>query len=208
MGFSRQEYWSRLSFSPPGDPLDSGIKSTSSALAGLTTEPPVKPRFSLRVSHLLPIPFLNHSLQNCPSEKWKDASLWFKSPLLTFCCTQEKYNCHIMNYKSFKIRLCLHLKIIVCHFPSCSLCCGLWFSLTLWNTFGSFLPKGFCTCCFSIWKNFPTNHHMTNSENAFPWPPHLKHMTIILSPAPNFFICFCQVSLTICILLFSYSSYD
>ena len=37
MGFSRQEYWSRLPFPPPGDLPDSGIKPTSfssPALAG------------------------------------------------------------------------------------------------------------------------------------------------------------------------------
>ena len=48
MGFSRQEYWSGLPFSPPGDLPDSGIKPAypeSSALAGrfFTTEPPGKP---------------------------------------------------------------------------------------------------------------------------------------------------------------------
>jgi len=47
MGFSRQEYWSGLPFSPPGDLLDPGIKPLSSAspeLAGqlFTTEPPGK----------------------------------------------------------------------------------------------------------------------------------------------------------------------
>ena len=31
MGFSRQEYWSRLSFPPPGDLPDPGIKSMSPA---------------------------------------------------------------------------------------------------------------------------------------------------------------------------------
>ena len=37
MGFSRQEYWNRLPFPPPGDPPDAGIKPTSlvsPALAG------------------------------------------------------------------------------------------------------------------------------------------------------------------------------
>ena len=37
MGFSRQEYWSGLSFPPPGDRPDPGIESaslTSPALAG------------------------------------------------------------------------------------------------------------------------------------------------------------------------------
>ena len=47
MGLSRQEYWSGLPFSPPGDLLDPGIKPLSSAspeLAGqlFTIEPPGK----------------------------------------------------------------------------------------------------------------------------------------------------------------------
>ena len=42
MGFSRQEYWSGLPCSPPGDLPNPGIKPASSALAGgfFTTEPP------------------------------------------------------------------------------------------------------------------------------------------------------------------------
>ena len=45
MEFPRQEYWSGLPFSPPGDLPDPGIKPMSSALAGefFTTEPPGKP---------------------------------------------------------------------------------------------------------------------------------------------------------------------
>ena len=34
MGFSRQEYWSRLPFPSPGDLPDSGIEPRSPALAG------------------------------------------------------------------------------------------------------------------------------------------------------------------------------
>ena len=43
MGFSRQEYWSELPFSSPGDVLNPGIKPVSPALISgfLTTEPPV-----------------------------------------------------------------------------------------------------------------------------------------------------------------------
>ena len=43
--FSRQEYWSLLSFPPPGYLLDPGIKPESPALAGrfFTTVPPGKP---------------------------------------------------------------------------------------------------------------------------------------------------------------------
>ena len=45
MGFSRQEYWSRLLFPSPGDLPDPSIKPMSPALAGgfCTTEPPGKP---------------------------------------------------------------------------------------------------------------------------------------------------------------------
>ena len=45
MGFPRQEYWSGLPFSSPGDLPDPGIKPVSSALAGgfFDTEPPGKP---------------------------------------------------------------------------------------------------------------------------------------------------------------------
>ena len=44
MGFSRQEYWSGLPCSPPGDLPNPGIKPGSSALAGglFTTKPPGK----------------------------------------------------------------------------------------------------------------------------------------------------------------------
>ena len=46
MGFSRQEYWSRLQFLPPGDLPDPGVEATSLAMAGrfFTTEPPGEPR--------------------------------------------------------------------------------------------------------------------------------------------------------------------
>ena len=49
MGFSREEYWSRLPFSSPGDLYDPGIKLASpaqvSCTAGrfFTTDPEVKP---------------------------------------------------------------------------------------------------------------------------------------------------------------------
>jgi len=46
MGFSRQEYWSRLPFPSPGDLPNPGIKPTSLALTGgfFTAKPPGKPR--------------------------------------------------------------------------------------------------------------------------------------------------------------------
>ena len=44
MGFSRQEYWSGLSFPSPGDLPNPGIQPTSPALqaVALTSEPPGK----------------------------------------------------------------------------------------------------------------------------------------------------------------------
>ena len=54
MGFSRQEYWSRLPFPPPGDLPTPGIKPVSLASPALTggsftTEPPGKLLLSLCV---------------------------------------------------------------------------------------------------------------------------------------------------------------
>ena len=45
MGFSRQEYWSELPFSPPGDLPDTGIEPTSTALQtdSLSLAPPGRP---------------------------------------------------------------------------------------------------------------------------------------------------------------------
>ena len=45
MGFPKQEYWSGLPFSSPGDLPDPGIEPVSPALAGgfFTSEPPGKP---------------------------------------------------------------------------------------------------------------------------------------------------------------------
>ena len=52
MGFSRQEYWSGLSFPLPGDLPDPGIKPGSSALQAdsLPSEPPGKPLYSEKMS--------------------------------------------------------------------------------------------------------------------------------------------------------------
>ena len=53
MGFSRQEYWSGLSFPSPGDLLNPGIKPGSPALQAesLPSEPPGKPRILIEVSY-------------------------------------------------------------------------------------------------------------------------------------------------------------
>ena len=48
MGFSRQEYWSGLTFPPPGDPPGPRIEPRSPALqaGSLLSEPPRKPLFT------------------------------------------------------------------------------------------------------------------------------------------------------------------
>ena len=57
MGFSRQEYWSGLPCPPPGDLPDPGIEFMSLASPALQadslpTEPPGKPLYTNRASHL------------------------------------------------------------------------------------------------------------------------------------------------------------
>ena len=66
MGFSRQEYWSRLPCPPARDLPDPGIKPASlasPALAGrfFTTEPPGKPSLGYLLSVLLPEKLLSLS---------------------------------------------------------------------------------------------------------------------------------------------------
>ena len=50
MGFSRQEHWSGLPCSPPGDLPNQGIESRSPTLQAdsLLSEPPEKPHFGLK----------------------------------------------------------------------------------------------------------------------------------------------------------------
>ena len=65
LGFSRQEYWSGLPFPSPGDLLGSGIKPTSSALAGrfFTTLPSgILPGCQKRVPKSRPEPEWEESL--------------------------------------------------------------------------------------------------------------------------------------------------
>ena len=54
MGFPRQEHWSRLSFSSPGDLPNPGIKLRSSALQvnSLLIEPPGKPTVTVELGFL------------------------------------------------------------------------------------------------------------------------------------------------------------
>ena len=55
MGFSRQEYWSRLPFPPPGNLLDPGIELVSPVWAGgfFTMTPPGKPKLTDKVSFMI-----------------------------------------------------------------------------------------------------------------------------------------------------------
>ena len=55
MGFSRQEYWSRLPFPSPGDIPDPGIEPRSPALQAdaLPSEPPGKPKDVVHIYNYL-----------------------------------------------------------------------------------------------------------------------------------------------------------
>ena len=57
MGFSRQEYWSGLSFPSPGDLPNPGIEPRSPALEAdaLTSEPPGKPSEEEKTEDTLPV---------------------------------------------------------------------------------------------------------------------------------------------------------
>ena len=58
VGFSRQEYWSGLPFTPPEDLPDPGIEPCISCFAGglLITQPPGKPIAHLVITHTHKIP--------------------------------------------------------------------------------------------------------------------------------------------------------
>ena len=60
MGFSRQEYWSGLPFSSPGDLPNSGTEPTSPELAGgfLTMAPPGKPHACDAMSQKMSVEWL------------------------------------------------------------------------------------------------------------------------------------------------------
>ena len=57
MGFLRQEYWSELPFSVPGDLPDPRIEPASTVFAGrfFTAEPPVKPHIPFKTDMLKPL---------------------------------------------------------------------------------------------------------------------------------------------------------
>ena len=63
MGFSRQEYWSGLPFSPPGDLPNPGIEpmslmSSALQVGSLPLEPPGKPILGLRVGCAMSFVFM------------------------------------------------------------------------------------------------------------------------------------------------------
>ena len=67
MEFSRQEYWSWVTFPSPGDLPNPGIKLASPALSGgfLTTEPPGKPVYMYTgVYYTFMVKFYNKKLNH------------------------------------------------------------------------------------------------------------------------------------------------
>ena len=92
MGFLRQEYWSGLLFSSPGDLPDPGIKPKSLALTGrlFTTESPGKP---------------NINYTSIKNKRFKPPSL----PRLSTSPTQDYYNISLYAYhpgSQFPLHFC------------------------------------------------------------------------------------------------------
>ena len=105
MGFSRQEYWSGLTFPSPGDLPDPGIESRSPTLPAdaLTSEPPEKPQSpknSHQIKHNLQLPgcdyFLNGQfwqptkgsrMDSYPwPELYENLEPWYQQrPLVSIC---------------------------------------------------------------------------------------------------------------------------
>ena len=79
MGFSRQEYWSRLPFPSPGDLPKPGIEPRSPALQVdvLTSEPPGKPWDFQGNSTGVGCHFLLQGLCSLPFI-WPEAKLWWR----------------------------------------------------------------------------------------------------------------------------------
>ena len=120
MGFFRQEYWSELPFSPPGDLPDPGIKpvvSCVSCVAGeiLTSEPSGRWQFN------------NYTLQYLKVEPWKNLKLLFlyysiisnHEPILIALLNKEN------NYRRYA-----HLKTFI----SCQLYCKFMTRLQIYST--------------------------------------------------------------------------
>ena len=88
MEFSRQKYWSGLSFPPPGDLPDAGIKPVSLAPPALavgffTTGPPGKPCVCLFVFMFFPIVIYHRTSSVVPRAiQW---DLLFTRPVCTGC---------------------------------------------------------------------------------------------------------------------------
>ena len=110
-GFSRREYWSRLPFSPPGDPPDPGIEPVSlvsPALAGgfFTTN-------ATWETHATPPPSENESLQPQPHPFYPGGHLLpLRVGFLLFICSCSWFHCrnlHLVLLLLFLVFSCLFL---------------------------------------------------------------------------------------------------
>ena len=83
MGFSRQEYWSRLAFPSPGDLPNPGNLGLSNCRQTLPSEPPRKPKNLRRLLLIIEnqIPQLRNLALFCV---WKNASLGSLKPFLWY----------------------------------------------------------------------------------------------------------------------------
>ena len=113
MEFSRQEYWSGLTFPFPGDLPNRGIKPRSSALQAdsLPPEPPEKPAQIIRIfifccillyclSQILPFSFFKLEFEACGKIEWsKSIDAIFPIAFTHFTCLSDFANsCNILSF--------------------------------------------------------------------------------------------------------------
>ena len=88
MEFSRQEYWSRLPFPPPGNLPDSGIKPACPALAGGSITTTTTWEGGIFIT----------------SPLWSFSSI----QLWTYCCYNERKRCKKLSFRKIKGTKCSH----------------------------------------------------------------------------------------------------
>ena len=132
-GISRQEYWSGLPFPPPGNLPDSGIKPSSSALAGrffTTLTPPGKPMLCVCVYIYIYIIFLKaRSLLcsfcmascSCFIDETSIPCRVFLLVLLNFCSTPCIFSFPWVHY--FMVLVSIYLLKLLGYFFKCLINC-------------------------------------------------------------------------------------
>ena len=122
MGFSRQEYWSRLPFPPPDDLPDPGIEPKSPALAGfITTELPGKSFLDSHQNGLSPVMVIYMGFHWMFLREWTSGCAWWEADLLYTLATTFHYCPYFPIYPSLspikEQLVCLCLRVCILRNP-------------------------------------------------------------------------------------------